>query len=45
MHDTNTQSEEQESENYGDKVREQMDTTDMGAIMARFFNAVSWRED
>lgn len=28
---------------YGDKVRDQMDTKDLGAIMSRFFSAVSWK--
>jgi hypothetical protein len=32
-----------ENNSYADKVRSQMDTTDLGAIMTRFYQAVSWR--
>jgi len=27
-----------------DRIRENYDTTDLGAIMGRFYQAVSWRE-
>jgi hypothetical protein len=30
---------------YAESVREHYDTTDLGAIMGRFYNAVSWRNE
>jgi len=33
------------NQNYADSVRSQMDTKNLEAIMQRFFNAVSWREE
>lgn len=38
-------SEEQEPETHPERVRSQMETNDMGAIMARFYRAVSWRDN
>jgi hypothetical protein len=41
----NSSSEGAEKRSHNERVREQYDTKNLSAIMARFYNAVSWREE
>jgi hypothetical protein len=38
-------SEGAEKRSHNERVREQYDTKNLSAIMARFYNAVSWRKE
>jgi hypothetical protein len=42
MQSPNTQNDDNEAETHAERVRQQMDTKDLGAIMGRFYDAVSW---
>jgi len=41
----NADGSEDGKETHADRVRNQMNTTDLGAIMSRFYEAVSWRNN
>jgi len=45
MQDKNVDTNGDEENSHADRVRSQMDTTDLGAIMGRFYDAVSWRNN
>lgn len=45
MHDTTNASESESQQSHIESIRSNYETEDLGAIMGRFYEAVSWRNN